>query len=174
VLAVHSSYDSRLTGGAGMDVYCVNRKEFISHDRDEGSFGSHVAWDADALFILPKEMKSEHAGPLMCGGATVWGALSQYNLKATDRVGVIGIGGLGHLAIQFASKMGCEVIAFSGTESKKAEALAFGATEFVATKGLKDLKHIGKLNQLLITTSEQPDYDLYTLCNDGLLILKVP
>ena len=41
-------------------------------------------------------MKSEHAGRLMCGGATVWGALSQYNLEATDRVGNIGIGGLGH------------------------------------------------------------------------------
>ena len=158
-----------------MDAYCVNRREFISHDRDEGSFGSHVAWDADALFILPKEMKSEHAGPLMCGGATVWGALAQYNLKATDRVGVIGIGGLGHLAVQFASKMGCEVIAFSGTESKKAEALAFGATEFVATKGLKDLKHIGKMNQLLITTSEQPDYDLYLNPHTRLkmLIVKV-
>ena len=74
--------------------------------------------DADALFILPKEMKSEHAGSLMCGGATVWGTLAQYILKATDHGEVIG-GGLGHLAIQFASKMGCEVIAFSGTDLKK-------------------------------------------------------
>jgi D-arabinose 1-dehydrogenase-like Zn-dependent alcohol dehydrogenase len=147
--------------GEGMDQYCVNRKQFGYHDRDEGSFGSHIVWDADALFILPTEMDSKYAGPLMCGGATVWGALSQYRVKPTDRVGVIGIGGLGHMAIQFASKMGCEVIAFSGTESKKAEALAFGAMEFVATKGLKDLNLLRKLNHLLITTSEQPDYDMY-------------
>jgi D-arabinose 1-dehydrogenase-like Zn-dependent alcohol dehydrogenase len=143
-----------------MDAYCENRREFISHDRDEGSFASHVVWDADAMFILPEKLESEYAGPFMCGGVTVWSALALYGLRSTDRVGVIGIGGLGHLAIQFAAKMGCEVVAFSGTESKKQEALNFGATEFVATNGLKDLNHLRKLNHLLITTSFQPDYHM--------------
>ena len=126
----------------------------LRDDRDEGSFGTHVTWDADALHVLPDNLRSEYAGPLMCGGATVWGALSFYNVRSTDRVGVVGIGGLGHLAIQFAAKMGCEVVAFSGTESKREEAMKFGATEFYATKGLKDLKHVPKINQLLITTSQ--------------------
>jgi len=146
----------------GWDVYCVNRKEFISHDRDLGSFGSHVVWDADALFILPEGLDSEHAGPLMCGGATVWSALSTYNVRPTDRVGIIGIGGLGHLAIQFASAMGCDVISFSSTESKRKEALAFGAHEFHATKGLKDLKHVKPLDVLLVTTSEESG-ELYAM-----------
>lgn len=144
-----------------MDTYCENKREYITHDRDEGSFGSHVIWDADALFELPEGLELEHAGPLMCGGATVWGALSVYNVRPTDRVGVIGIGGLGHLAIQFAAKMGCEVIAFSSTESKREEAMKFGAREFYATKGLKDLNHVNKIDRLLITTSAQPDYNLY-------------
>jgi D-arabinose 1-dehydrogenase-like Zn-dependent alcohol dehydrogenase len=98
----------------------------------------------------------------MCGGATVWGPLSTHNIRSSDRIGIVGIGGLGHLAIQFASKMGCEVIAFSGTESKKEEALKLGATEFHATKGLKDLSHVKKVNHLLITTSQEPEFDLYS------------
>lgn len=102
----------------------------------------------------------------MCGGATVWGALSVYNVRSTDRVGVVGIGGLGHLAIQFAAKMGCEVVVFSGTESKKEEAFKFGATEFHTTKGVKEFKGIKKLNHLLITTSIQPDFGLYILPDD--------
>jgi len=97
----------------------------------------------------------------MCGGATVWSPFASYNIKPTDRVGVIGIGGLGHLAIQFASKIGCEVVAFSGSESKRKEAFGFGATEFYALNTLKDFSGIKKLNHLLITTSQQPDFKLF-------------
>jgi D-arabinose 1-dehydrogenase-like Zn-dependent alcohol dehydrogenase len=68
----------------------------------------------------------------------------------------LGVGGLGHLAIQFASKMGCDVIVFSGTESKKEEAMKLGAKEFVAMKGKKELKMEKPINCLLVTTSAQP------------------
>ena len=64
-----------------MDAYCENRQEYIFHDRDEGSFGSHVTWDANALYVLPEKLPSEYAAPLMCGGATVWGALSMYSRR---------------------------------------------------------------------------------------------
>ena len=147
----------------GFDAYCENRREFISSDPDEGSFASHVVWDADALIPIPDGIESEYAGPLMCGGITVWGALSVYNVRPSDRVGVVGIGGLGHLAIQFAAKMGCEVVAFSGTESKREEALKFGAKEFYATKGITDFSHVKKVNHLLITSSFQPDFHMYSL-----------
>jgi D-arabinose 1-dehydrogenase-like Zn-dependent alcohol dehydrogenase len=144
-----------------MDTYCENLHQFGTHDHDVGSFGSHVVWDADALYIIPESLKSEHAAPLMCGGATVWGALSVYNVRPTDRVGVVGVGGLGHLAIQFAAKMGCDVVAFSSTESKRDEAIAFGAKEFYTTKGVTEFKGLTKLNHLLVTTSEQPDYKTF-------------
>lgn len=97
----------------------------------------------------------------MCGGATVWGALSQYGARPTDRIGVVGIGGLGHLAIQFAAAMGCEVVAFSSTESKKEEAMKFGATEFVATEGLTKLEGVKPIKHLLLCGSAQPDYNLW-------------
>jgi D-arabinose 1-dehydrogenase-like Zn-dependent alcohol dehydrogenase len=87
-------------------------------------------WDESFSFLIPDSLKSEDAAPFMCAGATVFNALTTHDVKAFHRVGVIGVGGLGHLAIQFDSKMGCEVIAFSTTASKKTEALSFGAREF--------------------------------------------
>lgn len=132
-----------------------------SADKDQGSFGHYAVWKADFIFKIPDAIAREFAAPLMCGGATVFNALQSFGAKSTDRVGVIGIGGLGHLAIQFAAKMGCEVIVFSGTESKKKEAMALGASEFYATKGLKELKIGNGVDHLLVTTSAQPDWNLY-------------
>ncbi|KAI7968602.1 hypothetical protein EIK77_006621 [Talaromyces pinophilus] len=117
---------------------------------------SALAWDISALYKIPDTISSEDAGPLLCGGATVWSPLYDSNVKPGDRVGIIGIGGLGHMAIQFASKMGLEVVVFSGTESKKQEALAFGASEFHATNNKESWDSIRPLDILLITTSVNP------------------
>lgn len=97
----------------------------------------------------------------MCGGATVFHVLRSFDIKPTHRVGVIGIGGLGHLAIQFASKMGCEVVVFSGTEAKKEEAMRLGAHQFVATKGRSSLEIGKKIDHLLVTTSSPPDWKVF-------------
>lgn len=93
----------------------------------------------------------------MCGGATVYAALmANGGVRPGDRVGIIGVGGLGHLAIQFAAKMGCEVVVFSSTDSKKEESFKLGAVEFVATKGVEKLEVSKPLDHLLVTTSFQP------------------
>ena len=94
----------------------------------------------------------------MCGGATVFNVLQSFNARPTDRVGIIGIGGLGHLAIQFAAKMGTHVTVFSTTDSKREEAMKLGATEFIATKGIEKLQVSSMINHLLVTTSSQPDW----------------
>jgi D-arabinose 1-dehydrogenase-like Zn-dependent alcohol dehydrogenase len=94
----------------------------------------------------------------MCGGATVFNVLQSFHAKSTDRIGIIGIGGLGHLAIQFAAKMGCHVVVFSSTDSKKGEAFSLGATEFVVTKGVKELEVSGPIDHLIVTASFQPDW----------------
>ena len=96
----------------------------------------------------------------MCGGATVFNALEAYDTRPTERVGIIGVGGLGHLAIEFASKMGCEVVVFSGSDSKKQEAINLGAKEFIATKGLEKID-TKPIQRLLVTTSVMPDWALY-------------
>lgn len=142
-------------------MYCLNSEQYGSANHDVGCFGTALARDVTALTKIPDEISSEQAGPLMCGGVTVWGPLVHNDVKPGDRIGVVGIGGLGHLAIQFAAKMGYEVVVFSGTESKKQEALAFGATEFHATKGVTKFEGIAPINHLLITTSIIPDFALY-------------
>jgi D-arabinose 1-dehydrogenase-like Zn-dependent alcohol dehydrogenase len=145
---------------AGRQTQCISSTSFGTADWDQGCFGTAVAWDVSALFKVPDKIASEDAGPLMCAGATVWTPLYEKGLKPGDRVGIIGVGGLGHLAIQFASKMGMEVVVFSGTESKKQKAFDFGASEFYANNGKDKLGDIVKVDALLITTNVVPDLSL--------------
>ncbi|KAJ5814899.1 hypothetical protein N7474_006676 [Penicillium riverlandense] len=145
----------------GWETLCTERKMYGLADFDQGSFGSHAVWREAFLFKVPDNMSNEDAGPLMCGGSTVFNALHVAQVRPTARVGIVGVGGLGHLAIQFAAKMGCQVVVFSGTDSKKEEALKLGATEFHATKGVKELKLEKPIDNLLVTTSSQPDWQLY-------------
>lgn len=145
----------------GTETLCPERHMYGAYDLDQGSFASHAIWNENFLFKIPDSIENKYAAPLMCGGATVWNVLSMYNVRSTDRVGVIGVGGLGHLAIQFAAKMGCEVVVFSGTDSKKDEAMKLGASEFYATKGAKELKVEKPIDHLLVTTSFNPDWNLY-------------
>ena len=142
----------------GRETFCENRAFYGEADLDQGSFASHAVWKESYIFKIPEGLSDLEAAPLMCGGATVFSALAQYGIKSTDHVGVIGVGGLGHLAIQFASKMGCHVTVFSGTDSKKEEAGKLGAKDFVAMKGKKagEVKLEKRLNALLVTTSVQP------------------
>lgn len=88
----------------------------------------------------------------------MFNALHAYNVQPTEAVGVWGVGGLGHLAIQFAARMGCDVIVLSGSDRKKDEALKLGAKEFIATKGKKELKSPRPLDRLLVTTSAGIDW----------------
>ncbi|KAJ7105433.1 putative NADP-dependent alcohol dehydrogenase C 2 [Mycena crocata] len=144
----------------GQDQYCPNRELYGYHNHHQGSFGSHAIWDASFLFHIPEGLASEAAAPLMCGGATVFNVIETYNIRPTDRVGVVGVGGLGHMAVKFLAKMGASVIVFSSTESKRAEALRLGATEFYATKDVDKLD-IGKpLDHLLVTTNFLPNWNL--------------
>src|SRR4051812_8515876 len=140
-------------------VYCTGgKKEYGQGNTDQGSFGSGAVWKEQYLFKLPEKLESDVAAPLMCAGVTVWTPLARHGVKPTDVVGVVGIGGLGHLAIQFAAKMGCEVVVLSSTESKRDEALKLGATEFHTLKADTAVDGIKKVNHLLICGSAQPDY----------------
>lgn len=146
----------------GNETYCPERAMYGMADLDQGSFASHAVWRETFLFSIPDSMSDEDAAPLMCGGATVFNALHQYNVQPTETVGIMGVGGLGHLAIQFASKMGCRVIVLSGSDRKKDEAMKLGAHEFIATKNVKEIKPSQLINRLLVTTSAQPEWEKLT------------
>ncbi|KAH7912812.1 chaperonin 10-like protein [Hygrophoropsis aurantiaca] len=145
----------------GNEIFCPERHMYGLAEKDEGAFGSHAIWKADFLFHIPDAIESASAAPLMCAGATVFNAMHGHGLRPTDRVGIVGIGGLGHLGIQFAAKMGCEVVVFSGTDSKKEEAKSLGASEFYATKGVDKLEIGRPISHLFVTTSVPPQWELY-------------
>ena len=146
----------------GFMVYCTGeKKEYGVGNTDQGSFGTGAVWREQYLFKIPDGLASDDAAPLMCAGITVFAPLARFGVKSTDVVGVVGIGGLGHLAIQFAAKMGCEVVALSGTEEKKEEAFRLGAHHFLATKGAKELSLPRKIDHLIVTTSKLPEWASY-------------
>jgi D-arabinose 1-dehydrogenase-like Zn-dependent alcohol dehydrogenase len=144
----------------GRETYCPERAMYGMADLDQGSFASHAVWKESFLFKIPNELTDAEAAPLMCGGATVFNALYSYGIKSTDRVGVMGVGGLGHLAIQFAAKMGCDVVVFSGSDNKKDEAMKLGAKEFISMKGKSEIEISRKVDALLVTTSVNPDWKI--------------
>ncbi|KAJ5363115.1 hypothetical protein N7541_003959 [Penicillium brevicompactum] len=145
----------------GWETMCKERQMYGAANLDQGSFASHAVWREAFLFKVPEGISNEDAGPLMCGGSTVFNALHVAGVRPTARVGIVGVGGLGHLAIQFAARMGCQVIVFSGSNSKEEEAKQLGAAEFYATKGAKELKVKAPIDNLIVTTSSQPDWQLY-------------
>jgi uncharacterized zinc-type alcohol dehydrogenase-like protein len=99
----------------------------------EGGYATDVRVDSRLAFPIPDALPSEFAAPLMCGGITTFAPLLRHGIGGASRLGVIGIGGLGHLALQFGHALGCHVIAFSSSPRKASEAKRFGADEFVAT-----------------------------------------
>jgi uncharacterized zinc-type alcohol dehydrogenase-like protein len=108
---------------------------------------SHWAW----TLPLPEGLSAADAGPLLCGGITVFNPLATY-AKPTDRVGIIGIGGLGHMGLKFAAAYGCDVTAFTSSESKFDEARSFGAQHVVSTRDSAAIKKLQGTFDLLIVT----------------------
>ena len=145
----------------GRDTNCYDNKMYANADLDQASFGDRFVITEQFCHRIPHGLELRHAAPLQCGGATVFGAMHDARIRPFDRVGVIGIGGLGHLAIQFLNKMGCDVVVFSGSESKKDEAIQLGAHEFVAAKNNPKLEGVKPVDFLLVTTSAQPDWKTY-------------
>src|SRR5208337_4124970 len=107
-----------------------------------GGFASHIRAHWAWAIPLPEKLNFAEAGPLLCGGITVFAPLTMY-ARPTDRVGIIGIGGLGHLAVKFAAAYGCDVTAFTSSESKFDEAKGFGANQVVSSKDSAAIKALG-------------------------------
>ncbi|MEO8352884.1 MAG: NAD(P)-dependent alcohol dehydrogenase [Chthoniobacteraceae bacterium] len=116
-----------------------------------GGFASHVRSHWAWTIPLPEKLNFAEAGPLLCGGITVFAPLAMH-ARPTDRVGVVGIGGLGHMAVKFAAAYGCDVTAFTSSESKFGEAKSFGANHVVSSKDSAAIKTLAGSFELLIST----------------------
>jgi uncharacterized zinc-type alcohol dehydrogenase-like protein len=124
-----------------------------------GGFASHVRAHWAWVFPLPEKLNFVDGGPLLCGGITVFAPLMMH-AKPTDRVGIIGIGGLGHMAVKFAAAYGCDVTAFTSNESKFDEARDFGAHHVVSSKDSAAIKKLaGSFDLLISTVNVKLDWD---------------
>jgi uncharacterized zinc-type alcohol dehydrogenase-like protein len=127
-----------------------------------GGFADRVRCNAEWAIVLPDTLDAKAAGPLFCGGITVFNPIIQSGIKPTQRVGVIGIGGLGHLALQFLNKWGCEVTAFTSSAGKEAEAKKLGAHHTINSKDASALaKLAGKFDFILNTANVSLPWDSY-------------
>lgn len=112
---------------------------------------------ADMIYSIPDSILSKHAAPLMCAGASTFEALHAAGVSSTSHVGVVGIGGLGHMAILFAKAMGCEVSAISSTATKESDARALGADHFILSDAEAGMEKPGEgIDILLITSNSVP------------------
>jgi uncharacterized zinc-type alcohol dehydrogenase-like protein len=137
-----------------------------------GGFADYVRGHWSWAIPIPKEMDLSKVGPLLCGGITVFNPIILAGVKPTDAVGVIGIGGLGHMALKFLKHWGCEVIAFSTSPDKKEEIMAMGATKVINSRSSEELETIaGSLKFILNTTNASLDWNTYltTLAPKGRL-----
>ncbi|WP_193045239.1 NAD(P)-dependent alcohol dehydrogenase [Mycolicibacterium baixiangningiae] len=150
--------------------YCVTGRQQLCASRDStafrgdrGGFASSVrASDWRFAYPLPEAIELLHAGPLLCGGVTVYAPFIRHSIKPTDHVGIVGIGGLGHLAIQFARAWGCEVTAISSSPDKRNDALELGADHFITTRGTHELAMAsGTLDFIISTVSADIPWDDY-------------
>jgi uncharacterized zinc-type alcohol dehydrogenase-like protein len=118
----------------------------------------HWAWATP----IPAGVDAAAAGPLLCGGITVFNPLVQFGVRPTSRVGVIGIGGLGHLALQFLNKWGCDVTAFTSSAGKADEAKKMGAHHIIDTHSAEGLaKAAGSFDFILSTVNASLDWPAY-------------
>lgn len=103
---------------------------------------------------LPDELDMAKAGPLFCGGVTVFSPVAEFGVRPTDRVGVVGIGGLGHLAVKFLARWGCEVTAFTSSPDKAAEVKAMGAHHVVSSRDPNEWRALrGRFDFIIVTVA---------------------
>lgn len=127
-----------------------------------GGFGDKVRAQAASVIKLPDSLDIRSAGPLLCGGITVFNPLVQFNISPTASVGVIGIGGLGHLALKFTRAWGCQVTAFTSSASKHQKAMEMGAHETINSRDPDAINAAaGRFDLLLSTVNVRLDWNAY-------------
>lgn len=117
-----------------------------------GGFAAAIVTDSRLVFPIPDALDSADAAPLLCAGITVYSPLKRHGVGSGMRVGVIGIGGLGHLGLQFAAKLGAEVTALSSTAAKEQDARHLGATGFLDTTDAGALQRARRSLDFILST----------------------
>src|SRR5436305_2326830 len=165
---------------AGFEQYCPNMVlTFNSPDqhlggRTYGGYSESIVVDEHFVLRVPSNLKLEAAAPLLCAGITTYSPMRHWGVGKGKKVGVVGLGGLGHMAVKFAHAFGAHVVVFTTSPNKKEDALRLGADEVVVSRNANDMKrHEGSFDFILDTVSANHDIGAYInlLRRDGNITL---
>jgi uncharacterized zinc-type alcohol dehydrogenase-like protein len=166
---------------AGLEQYCLEGMTgtYNGYERDgktvaQGGYSNLFVVDQDYAVTVPSNLDMAGVAPLLCAGITLYSPLKNWGAAAGKKVGVIGLGGLGHMGVKFSVALGAHTTVFSHSPSKEADAKAMGAHEFVVTKDVANLEALSKDYDLILNTVSA-DLDLTPYLNllklDGTLVL---
>jgi uncharacterized zinc-type alcohol dehydrogenase-like protein len=166
---------------AGLEQYCEGHLvvTYNGTEKDEktptyGGYSSQIVADENYTLKIPANLPLANVAPLLCAGITTYSPLRHFNVGEGQRVGVVGLGGLGHMGVKLAAAMGAEVTVFSTSKSKEEDARKLGAHHFVVTKDPKNLEPLAKkFDFILDTVSADHDINVYLdlLRRDGVMVL---
>jgi alcohol dehydrogenase (NADP+) len=166
---------------AGEEQYCESGMTltYNGYERDGktptyGGYSTRITVDENYVLRIPSRIPLERAAPLLCAGITTYSPLRHFGVKPGDKVAVVGLGGLGHMAVKLAHAMGAHVTVLSHSPNKREDALRLGADDFLATRDEKIFKeNADRFNFILDTVSATHDYNLYLnlLHRDGIMVL---
>jgi uncharacterized zinc-type alcohol dehydrogenase-like protein len=165
----------------GEEQYCLNHlvSTYNGTEKDErtptyGGYSNQIVVDEGYALKVPENLPPQNVAPLLCAGITTYSPLHRFKVGPGQKVGVVGLGGLGHMGVKLAASMGAEVTVFSTSQSKEQDARKLGAHNFVVTKDAQNLEPLaGKYDFILDTVSAPHDINLYLnlLRREGVMVL---
>ena len=160
-LGWHSGYCNNCEQcNAGDHNFCSSTKKTVFSQH--GGFAEQVTADEVSVIPIPSGLNHADAGPLLCGGITVFTPIVEFNINKNHNVGIIGIGGLGHLAIKFYKALGCHVTAFTNSEDKNTLLQTFGVDEIISSTNKSQIKVLGpKFDLIISTVNVKLDWNLF-------------
>ena len=166
---------------SGLQQYCLegmtgtyNNLERDGKTPAQGGYSNYFVIDEDYAVHIPENLDLAGVAPLLCAGITLYSPIKHWKTGPGKKVGVLGLGGLGHMGVKIAAAMGADVTVFSHSPNKKDDALRMGAKEFVVVKNKEDLKSESKKYDLILNTvSANLDLEWYVECLklDGTIVL---
>jgi uncharacterized zinc-type alcohol dehydrogenase-like protein len=166
---------------AGEEQYCERQVSWTYNNTEQdgrtptyGGYSTRITVDEAYVLRMPAALPLERAAPLLCAGITTYSPLRHFGVRAGDPIGIVGLGGLGHVAVRLAKAMGAEVTVLSHSPGKRADALRLGADDFLATSDPAVLEHhLKRFTFILDTVSAAHSYDPYLgmLRRDGVMVL---
>lgn len=143
----------------GLEQYCEKGSTFTYNGPDKymggmtyGGYSQQIVVDKDFVLHVPENLDAKAAAPLLCAGITTYSPLRQWNIKKGDKVGVIGLGGLGHMGVKFANAMGAEVVMITSSPSKTEDAKELGAHDVLISKDKEQMAQYANTFDFLLNT----------------------